>query len=120
MSQDSRINLNKIVETLGLVVKVGGKKLDREVRGGYASDLLSDVIAHGQTGDIWITLQVHQNIVAVAVLKELAGIVLIGGKEPTEETLEKARKKNVVVLTSPLSAFELSGRLYELGLRGRG
>ena len=112
------IRVRELVETLGLGVKVGEEKLDSAVEGGYVSDLLSDVIAHSRRGDLWITLQVHQNIVAVAALKELAGIVVIGGKEPAEETIEKAKEENVVVLTSPLPAFELSGRLYEMGLRG--
>lgn len=114
------MKLKNIVEVLGLEVKVQGEGLECEVEGGYVSDLLSDVIAHSQKGDLWVTLQVHQNIVAVAVLKELAGIVVIGGKEPTEETLDKARKEKVVILTSSLSAFELVGRLYEIGLRGKG
>jgi len=114
------MKLKQVVEVLELKVCVGGEGLDKEVEGGYVSDLLSDVIANSQRGDIWITLQVHQNIVAISVLKELAGIIVIGGKEPTEETLSKAKEEKVVIITSRLSAFELCGRLYELGLRGRG
>lgn len=112
------IRVRELVETLGLEVKVGEEKLDSVVEGGYVSDLLSDVIAHSQKGDLWITLQVHQNIVAVAALKELAGIVVIGDKKPAEDTVERAKTENVVILTSSLPAFELSGRLYEMGLRG--
>jgi len=114
------MELKTIVEKLGLEVKAGENALNRQVEGGYGSDLLSDVIAHSEKGDVWITLQVHQNIVAVAVLKELAGIIIIGGKTPLEETIAKARKEDVVIMTSSLSAFELSGRLYQMGLRGRG
>jgi predicted transcriptional regulator len=112
------MDLKSIVETVDLEVKAGEDRLDREVQGGYVSDLLSDVIANSRKGDLWVTLQIHQNTVAVAVLKELAGIVIIGGKEPTPETLKKAEEECVVVLTSALPAFELAGRLYELGVRG--
>lgn len=113
------MKLKRLIDQLDLVVKVGGEGLEMEVLGGYVSDLLSDVIAHGQKGDLWITLQVHANIVAVAVLKELAGIVIIGGREPVEETLQKAKDENIVILTSSYSAFEVAGRLYQLGLRGK-
>ncbi len=113
------MKLKKLVDQLSLVVKVGGQGLEKEVEGGYVSDLLSDVMANSQKGDLWITLQVHVNIVAVAVLKELAGIVIIGGKEPEEETLQKAEDENIVILTGSCSAFEVAGRLYQLGLRGR-
>ena len=113
------MKLKEIVDQLNMVVEVGGKGLDREVEGGYMSDLLSDVIAHGQKGYLWVTLQVHPNIVAVAVLKDLIGIVIIGGKKPAEETLKKAQDENIVILTSSDSAFEIAGRLFQLGLRGR-
>ena len=114
------MKLKKVVEMLELTVKSAEESLEKEVEGGYVSDLLSDVIANSKKGDVWITLQIHQNIVAVAVLKELAGIVVIGGKEPAEETLKKAEEEKVTVLTTSLSGFEVIGRLYALGLRGRG
>ena len=56
--------------------------MERTVEGGYVSDLLSDVIAGAQEGDLWVDLQIHQNIVAVAVLKDLAGILIVGGRNP--------------------------------------
>jgi hypothetical protein len=89
-----------------------------EVNGGYASDLLSDVIANAREGDLWVTLQTHQNIIAVASMKELAGIVLVNAREPEVDTLEKAREEDVPLLVSPLPAFELIGRLYKLGVSG--
>jgi len=110
--------LKEIVEGLGLEVRSGAHLLDKEVKGGYASDLLSDVMAHAKAGDLWITLQVHLNIVAVATLNDLAGIVLVNGREPEEATLRKAAEEGVVLMVSPLSTFEVVGRLYELGIRG--
>jgi len=67
------VKLAEIVDELDLKVRTAGGALEREVSGGYASDLLSDVIAHATTDCLWVTLQIHQNIVAVASLKELAG-----------------------------------------------
>jgi len=99
-------------------VFTAGISLDGPVLGGYASDLLSDVIGHGRKGDLWVTMQVHPNIVAVAVLKELAGIVLVNGREPAAETIEQAEREKVPVLGTSLGAFELVGRLYGLGIKG--
>lgn len=112
------MNLTEVIETLKLDTVVKGKGLRQEISGGYVSDLLSDVIANSKKGNLWITLQIHQNIVAVATLKELAGIIIIGGKEPTEDTIKKAKGEYVTILKSKLSAFELSGKLYELGIHG--
>ena len=112
------MNLREISQKLELEVKVDGGDPAAEVGGGYASDLISDVIANAKEGDLWVTLQTHQNTVAVASMKDLAGIVLVNGREPEADTLAKARQENVPLLVSALPAFELIGRLYGLGLSG--
>ena len=112
------MKLDEIVRELKMEVKSAARNLSREVGGGYASDLLSDVMAHADTDYLWVTLQVHQNIVAVAVVKELAGIVIVNGRDPEQETLAKAEKEGVPILVTQLPAFEIVGRLYQLGLRG--
>lgn len=111
------MNLADIVERLELRVYAGRSEMARTVSGGYASDLLSDVIAHSRKDQLWITLQVHPNIVAVAALKELAAIVLVNGREPAAETTARADKERIPVLGTPLSAYEFVGRVYGLGLK---
>ncbi len=108
------MKLKEIVEKLQLKVLTGKDKLVEEVTGGYTSDLLSDVIANSKQGNLWITLQTHQNTIAVAKLKDLAGIVIVNKREPDEETLAKAKEENVPLLCSEEMAFEVSGKLYEL------
>ncbi|HSA95862.1 MAG TPA: serine kinase [Acidobacteriota bacterium] len=112
------MTLTELATRLELTVFTPGVPLDRRVAGGYASDLLSDVIGHARKDDLWVTIQVHPNIVAVAVLKELAAIVLVGGRVPAAETLAQAEREKVTVLGSGLPAFELAGRLYGMGIRG--
>jgi hypothetical protein len=91
----------------------------RAVGGGYASDLLSDVMANAQDGDAWVTMQRHVNTVAVAQLKNLAVIVLVNGREPEPEMAARAAEHGVAVVTTPLAAFDAAGRLHAAGLRGR-
>ena len=112
------MKLAEVVSELDLKVRTARGKLDTDVGGGYASDLMSDVIAHGAKGDLWVTLQIHQNIVAVASLKELAGIVLVNGREPEDATVERAESENIPIMVSALPAFDVIGRLYELGITG--
>ncbi len=109
-----------IAKFLGVETRAGKDHLDGEVTGGYAGDLLSDVIAHSHKGYIWITIQTHPNIVAVATMKELAGIILAGGREPDPETLQKAEEEGIPILVSRLFTFELAGRLYQKGISGMG
>lgn len=108
------MNIETIVKALDLEVRCCSENLGRNVTGGYTGDLLSDVIANSKEGHIWITRQVHQNIVAVSSLKEHAGIVLVNSCEPTRDTLEKAQAEKIPVLVSALPAFELTGKIYNL------
>jgi hypothetical protein len=108
------MKLKEITEKLQLKVLTGQENLDVDVTGGYTSDLLSDVIANSKQGNLWITLQIHQNIIAVAKLKDLAGIIIVNNREPDDDTLEKAKEENVLLLGSEEMAFEVSGKLYEL------
>ena len=110
------MKLKEIIEKLNLTVKCAENKLENEITGGYASDLLSDVIANSQKGNIWITMQVHVNIVAVAVLKELSAIIIVRGREPNEDTLKRAKEENIPIIISKLPAFQLVGKLYENGI----
>jgi hypothetical protein len=115
---EPRVKLTELIQKLNLTVRSAKGNLQREVTGGYASDLLSDVLAHSSEGNLWITLQIHQNIVAVASMKNLAGIVLVNGREPEQETIDKAEEENIVIMVSDLPTFELIGRLYDLGVTG--
>lgn len=108
------MKLKDIVERLELNVLTAKEKLDQDVTGGYTSDLLSDVIANSDEGNIWITLQTHQNIIAVAKLKDLSGIIIVNNREPDEETLKKAKEEKVPLMITKETAFETSGKLYML------
>ena len=108
------MKLSDLVAELGLTVINKGENFDRVLTGGYTSDLLSDVMGNVEEGMIWITLQIHRNTIAVASLKEVAAVLLIGGAELGEDTLEQARNEGVNILATDMSAFEASGRIYML------
>ena len=108
------VKLSQIIEQLNLDIRRAQDQVHREVKRGYTSDLLSDVLANSEEDDLWITLQIHPNIVAIAGMKGLSGIVLINSREPQEETIAKAREENLPIMVSEMTAFELSGRLYAM------
>lgn len=108
------IDIREVVEKLSLDVKTTRGDLGRGINGCYISDLLSDVMANAKEGELWITLQTHPNIVAVAALKNLAGIVITNNRTPEGETLKKAEDERITLAVSPLSTFEAGGVLYKL------
>jgi hypothetical protein len=111
------MNVADVVRALELTVAAGEAGLDATVGGGYAADLLSCAMAGARAGDVWITLQGHLNVVAVADLNDLAAVIVAEGKPVAPDALAKAGEKGVPILTTPLTVFALAGRLWELGLR---
>jgi hypothetical protein len=91
---------------------------DPDVASGYASDLLSDVLANAPESGVWVTVQVHLNVVAVAAHTGLAAVVFAARRRPEESVRLKAVEEKVRLFTSSLSAFDVIGRLYEAGVRG--
>ncbi len=110
------MKLQTIVEELHLTVKTGASLLDRDVSGGYAGDLLSDVLANARAGNLWVTLHTHPNIVAVASSKDLAAIILVNGRTPEPDTLRKAEEENIPILISNAPTYSVVCKLGELGI----
>lgn len=106
------------MNSLPLTVVAATSGLDNPVNGGYTSDLLSNVMGFAGQGSVWVTMQGHQNIIAVASLAGLAAVIVAGSVEPEKETIQKAEMEGIVLLASGMSAFELVGQLYQLGVRG--
>ena len=108
------MKITDIITKLDLKVISGANGLSNEITDGYVSDLLSDVMGNAKEGQAWITLQTHQNIIAVAALKDLPAIIIVKGYLPDADTIEKSNAENIPVLSSELDTFTLAGRLFEL------
>lgn len=107
------MTIRELVEHLQLEVLCGEAFLERPVTDVYVSDLLSDVLGNAYTGNIWITLHTHLNVVAVAVQKQLSAIVLVGNHRPDADTLEAAIRVKIPLLCTPKSTFETAGLTYQ-------
>ncbi len=111
------MKLRQIVDILSLTVMAGHAGLDTEVTGGYAADLVSCAMAGAQKDGLWVTLQGHLNIVAVASLLDLAAIIVTENKSVGTEVLAKANEEGIPILSTPCTTFEVVGRLWEMGVR---
>ena len=108
------MKVKELVEKLNLKVLSGENGLDREIDGCYISDLLSDVMGNAMEGNIWITLQTHKNVMAVASLKELACIILVKNLVPNDETIEQSNDEDLPILQTNLPTYEIAGLVYNL------
>ena len=103
-------NIAKVAEALGYTV-VTMKAPERNVSGGYAGDLLSDVMGHADEDELLITIQGHKNTVAVASLLSLTAIILCNGREALQDMIESAEAEGVAILQTQETQYQASVRL---------
>ena len=115
---NKKMNLRQIIDQLNLTILTErGDFAEIMPTGGYSSDLLSCVMAGAKKGHLWITLQAHLNIVAVAALNEVAAIIITENAQPDAVSIAKANQQGVILLSTPKSTYEISGKLWEMGIR---
>ena len=112
------MNLQTIIDELELTVLTTPQDFAGITpKGGYTSDLLSCVMAGAKSGNIWVTLQAHLNIVAVASMLDVAAIIITENAQPDSATIAKANDQGVIMLSTPKPSYEICGTLWQMNLR---
>lgn len=110
------MTVKELAALLDGVVLTSGTDLDREVKCGYACDLLSWVMARGQEGMAWITVQAHMNVIAVASLADMSAIIAPEGVKYEQPVIDKAQEEGIAVISTKLSAYKIAGLMYANGI----
>ncbi|MBQ3580333.1 MAG: serine kinase [Bacteroidales bacterium] len=108
------MKVKELVEKLQLKVLSGESGLDREIEGCYVSDLLSDVMGNAEMGNVWVTLQTHKNVMAIASLKELACVILVKNQQAAEDTIEQSNEEGIPFLSTSMQTYETVGKIYQI------
>ena len=108
------MTISEVAQKLNL--KSFNERLDKEIRGVYISDMVSDIIGI-KAGNLLITLQTHKNLIAAANLVDVAAIVFARGKTPPEDVIALANRAKIWLLGSDEDTWTLAKKLYELGVR---
>lgn len=109
------MKISDLCSALGAVVYSSGDT-KRDVGGVIVGDLLSFIMAEAREGWAWVTIQVHLNVAAVAVLKDVPFILIASGRKPDKNLVERCEEEGITLAGTDLSSYECSGRLWEAGL----
>ena len=107
------MTVKDLIEKLGLKC-LNPVNLDAEVTSAYASDLLSDVMGNARSGQVWITMQTHKTVTAIASLKDMPAVIIVRDGVPDDDMLQHAKDEDICLLVSPDPTFEVCGKLFEL------
>ncbi|MCX8128505.1 MAG: DRTGG domain-containing protein [Clostridia bacterium] len=108
------MRVEEFAQKLDMKVIAGEKNLDKEVSGMYVCDLMSWVMSHASRGDAWITVHTHLNVIAVALLTEVACVIIPEGIAVDENTINKANEEGVVLLGTTVRAYEICWKAHNL------
>lgn len=78
-----------------------------EIEGYYIGDLLSFVMAKAGRGQLWLTVQTHPNVIAVASLLELSAVMIVEDAPIPEETINVAKEKGIALFKTSCTAVEI-------------
>jgi serine kinase of HPr protein (carbohydrate metabolism regulator) len=110
------MNVQELMEKTGWNCIAAAGSLDREVEGAYCGDLLSWVMGNGEPNQAWITVQVHMNVIAVAVLREFSCVIIADNANVPEEVIAKAEEEGLPILESGIPVYASAKKLVELGI----
>lgn len=110
------VTVRELAEKLGLRQLTQVENLETPVLDGCVCDLLSWVMARGEEGMAWITVQTHLNVVAVACLHDFACVIIPEDIEVPAGTLEKANEEEMPIFGSPKTAYRLCCEMSDLGV----
>ena len=113
---DIMVTVKDIAEKLELneITSCGGG--DNEVKDGCVCDLLSWVMAKGEEGMAWITVQTHLNVIAVASLHDFSCVIIPENIEVPQNTIDKANEEGITVFSSGKTSYKLCCELAALGV----
>lgn len=101
------MDVKELIEKLGLKV-LCGENLDKKISGCYCGDLLSWVMSRAQEGDVWLTVMGNVNSVGVAVLADVACIVLTENAPLDKDALTRAQQNDVIILQTEKNSYEMA------------
>jgi len=110
------MRLEEVVKLIYGQVLTDNVDLSAEVEGGCGADLMSDVLASVQPQAVLLTGLCNPQVVRTAQMADVAAIVFVRGKMPTQDVIDLASEEKIPLITTPYGMFELCGRLYKAGL----
>lgn len=112
------MKISRIAEILRADILCCEQFIDNEVCSACASDMMSDVLAFVKDHAVLITGLCNPQVIRTAEMMDIVCVVYVRGKKPDAMSIELAKSKNIVLLSSKVRMYQACGLLYSDGLRG--
>ncbi len=86
----------------------------RTITGCYCGDLLSWVMSRASEGDAWLTVMGNVTSIGVAVLADVACIILTEDAPVDAEAIKRAEENEVIILGTDKNSYEIAVEISKL------
>ncbi len=110
------MKLKDVIKTIDGKVLCCEQIMEKEVKFGFSSDLMSDVLTLRDDDILLITGLANIQSIRTAELSDINAIVLVRNKAATQQMIDMAAESGIMLITTRYSMFKTSALLYEAGL----
>jgi len=110
------MTVEEILHTINGNLVCGEEYLNSELKYGFASDLMSDVLTLTEDGILLISGLTGLQVVRTGVMSDIHAILFVRGKKVTQDMKVLAKEHDMVLMECRYSMFKTSGHLYMAGL----
>jgi predicted transcriptional regulator len=118
LTEEDEVTLQDVKVILDAEMIVGEDQLGKEVKTAFSADLMSDVLAFATAGSLLLTGVTNPQVVRTSEILDIAAIIMVRGKRPSQETIQLAQELKIPILSTRYILFETSGRLHARGIVG--
>ncbi len=109
------MTVKELQEKLDLQIICNGSLADtKNVTGCYCGDLLSWVMSRASEGDAWLTVMGNVTSIGVAVLAEVACIILTENAPADKDAIARAEENEVIILGTRKNSYEIAVEISKL------
>lgn len=116
MNNDKSFQAKDLLTLLPVVLRTSEATGENPIAGVYCGDLLSWVMSKAKEGNVWITIQSHINVIAVASLVGIPAVIMAEGSQVDQSVIDKAQEEEIAIFTTDLPAYEVASLCAQKGI----
>lgn len=110
------MKLKKVIKALNGELLTKDVNIDIDVKCAFGSDLISDILHCTKEPTLLLTGLTNPQVIRLADMIDLFGIVFVRGKRPTDEIIKMATERELPLILTKFTLYKTSGILYNSGL----
>lgn len=112
------MKINEIASILNAEIVTNFSEENTDIKYGFASDLMSDVLAYATDDSLLITGLNNPQVIRTAEMMDISTVLFVRGKKPGKEIIDLAMENKLTIIATDYTMFKTCGLLVINGMKG--